>query len=199
MQQKKTSIFPTDIWIFDNVLEDYQKKNINEAVYNESNRNKLSQSDHDLYKKPVYRPLVDRIVETSKIYIEDMKWQYKGFKITGLWSNIQKQGQNFQPHTHSNNLIRGVYYARSDKSADITFVDPRPQANVIKPEIKEWKTGNSNLWYYPSVENRLLLFPSWLSHFVPVNESSNDRVSLAFNVMLTGVVGNPQDFQSAEF
>ena len=42
MQQKKTSIFPTDIWIFDNVLEDYQKKNINEAVYNESNRNKLS-------------------------------------------------------------------------------------------------------------------------------------------------------------
>jgi len=45
----------------------------------------------------------------------------------------------------------------------------------------------------------MILFPSWLSHFVPVNYSKIDRISIAFNAMLKGKVGEPTNFQSANF
>jgi hypothetical protein len=45
----------------------------------------------------------------------------------------------------------------------------------------------------------MILFPSWLQHFVPINTSNQDRISIAFNVMLKGTVGSSTDFQSAEF
>jgi uncharacterized protein (TIGR02466 family) len=203
VKKEKHIIFPTEIWMFDDVLLDYQIKSIVESVYNEKMKNvdKVSQSRPDLFKDSAYRPLVDKVVECSKIYTEDKSWEYEGFKITGMWSNIQKTGQNFHPHTHSNNMISGVYYAKSDKNntADIIFSDPRPQANVLKPHNTKHFVGNSDLWYYPSIENRIILFPSWLSHYVSVNTSKEDRISVAFNVMLTGQVGRPEDFQTATF
>tara|TARA_B100000902_G_C26937400_1_gene729341 strand:+ start:48 stop:665 length:618 start_codon:yes stop_codon:yes gene_type:complete len=205
MKQQKHVIFPTEIWVFDNVLLDNQIESVVEAVYNEKVKHKVertvSQSRPDLINSDVYRPLVDKAVECSKIYTEDKKWEYEGFKITGMWSNIQKTGQNFHPHTHSNNLISGVYYAKSDndKTTDIVFSDPRPQANVLKPWNTKFIESNSDLWYYPSLQNRMILFPSWLSHYVPENKSTEDRISIAFNVMLTGQVGRPEDFQTANF
>ena len=205
MKQEKHIIFPTEIWVFDNVLLDNQIKSVVEAVYNEKVKHRdertVAQSRHDLINSVVYRPLVDKAVECSKIYVEDKKWEYEGFKITGMWSNIQKPGQNFHPHTHSNNLISGVYYAKSDKSktTDIVFSDPRPQEVVLKPWNTKFIESNSDLWYYPSFENRMILFPSWLSHYVPENKSNEDRISIAFNVMLTGQVGRPDDFQTANF
>ena len=67
MIKKKHIIFPTEIWMFDNVLLDYQVKNIVEAVYNEKMKNVdiISQTRPDLFKDSVYRPLVDKAVECS--------------------------------------------------------------------------------------------------------------------------------------
>ena len=212
MKQVKATIFPTEVWVIDDVLIDYQKRSIVESVYSDdSGKGKpIFQSRPDLHKDAAYRPLVDKVIECAKNYVEDKKWQYQGFKITGMWSNIQREGQNFHPHTHSNNIISGVYYAKSNKNrlkeeyekivnSDIVFVDPRPQAGVLKPNNLESNQNNSDLWFFPSFENRMLLFPSWLSHYVPVNKSKEDRISIAFNVMLTGQVGKPEEYQSADF
>ncbi len=45
----------------------------------------------------------------------------------------------------------------------------------------------------------MILFPSWLTHYVPVNDTKEDRISIAFNVMLKGKVGSSEEYQSAEF
>ena len=45
----------------------------------------------------------------------------------------------------------------------------------------------------------MILFPSWLQHYVPINETKSNRISIAFNVMLKGKVGEPTNFQSANF
>ena len=37
----------------------------------------------------------------------------------------------------------------------------------------------------PIKEGRLVLFPAWLSHSVPVNVSDAERVSISFNIMFT--------------
>ena len=45
-------------------------------------------------------------------------------------------------------------------------------------------TFNSSRWQYQSKENQVIIFPSWISHSVGVNESDSDRISIALNVKI---------------
>lgn len=47
---------------------------------------------------------------------------------------------------------------------------------------------NSNVVTMQVKPGRLIIFPSWLSHSVPVNAKSEDRVSIAFNLMFPNYV-----------
>ena len=116
-----------------------------------------------------------------------------------MWSNILKPGEMHKPHTHSNNLLSGVFYVQSDEGANIQMYDPRPQADVLRPQPKKNTKENSSIWFFPSITNRMILFPSWLQHLVPINQSKNDRISIAFNFMLKGKIGSEHNYQSAEF
>ena len=123
---------------------------------------------------------------------------YERYEITDMWSNILKPGEAHRPHTHSNNILSGVFYVHSDEAAGIQFYDPRPQAGVLNPEVKGFTKANATAWELKSTTNRMIMFPSWLQHLVPINNSDNNRISIAFNVMLRGIVGQSTDYQSSE-
>ena len=57
----------------------------------------------------------------------------------------------------------------------------------------------ANVCGFPSTENTMLLFPSWLQHYVPKNVGSERRTSISFNLMLRGMVGRKGSLQSAKF
>ena len=65
--------------------------------------------------------------------------------------------------------------------------------------MKKYNDENSNICTFPDTENTMLLFPSWLQHFVPPNKSEHRRISISFNLMLRGLVGSKGSLQSAEF
>ena len=199
MQYVREQVFPTELYCFDNVLEPEQNETMSKYIYETEDKNKkLGQSVHTLHQLKTFRPLTLKVLEASKIYFDNMNYIYDDFVITGMWSNILRKGEYFKPHTHSNNILSGVFYTKSDMAAAIQFTDPRPQVGVFYPDVKEWTKSNSSLWYFPSTQNRMILFPSWLQHHVPVNESNNDRISIAFNVMLKGTIGSYESYQGAE-
>ena len=69
-----------------------------------------------------------------------------------------------------------------------------------KRNRKKTKTNeNSNLLSYISKQNRLIIFPSWLVHWVPINKSKRNRISISFNIQIKGQVGEQHEFQSAEY
>jgi uncharacterized protein (TIGR02466 family) len=51
--------------------------------------------------------------------------------------------------------------------------------------MDEGKLDNSPLshmqWEISPKENNIVLFPSWLEHYVSDNESDEDRISISFN------------------
>ena len=100
---------------------------------------------------------------------------------------------------HSNNILSGVFYVDAEQTSGIMFTDPRPQAGVIQPDVTKQFVDNANVIKYDSMTNRMILFPSWLQHYVPTNETKSNRISIAFNVMLKGKVGSSEEYQSAEF
>lgn len=203
MKLVREDIFPTSIYSTDGVLDKTSLLSIKQDIFNSYKKDPKTnwQSSPNLHEQEVYKPLVDKIIECSRRIFDGNKLVYSGFKITDMWSNVSKQGEFHRPHTHSNNYLSGVFYVQSDKSntANIQFYDPRPQADVMTPSVTESTRYNSHIWFYPSIENRMLFFPSWLQHYVPTNNSELPRSSIAFNLMFTGKVGHSKDLQSAEF
>lgn len=195
----KEQLFPTEIYICDDVLEEEYIDSMKEDILKTSTDEENWQSKPKLHLQPKYKELSNKILNASKLVFKDKSYIYDTFEITDMWSNILKPGENHKPHTHSNNILSGVFYVHSDMAAGIQFFDPRPAAGVLNPQVKGFTKSNATAWELSSTTNRMILFPSWLQHLVPINKSKNNRISIAFNVMLRGIVGQSTDYQSAEF
>ena len=200
-------IFPTSLYVFDDVLEPEYIDSMREDIIQSSKinlekrkANWQSEKNPKLYENPKYKALGEAALDLSKKYLIDLKYQFEDLVLTDMWSNILKPQETHAPHTHSNNFVSGVYYLQTtSNSPAITFFDPRGQTNVIQPHQKEFTMYNSTRYQMPAMVNRMRLFPSWLQHYVPVNDSGKDRISIAFNCMLKGLVGEPTNFQSNTF
>ena len=198
MEITKGKFFPTIIYHIKNTLEEKHINDIRKYVIDSYNEDPYDnwQSDPGLHKHEELNPLSDKIVELGKYVFGDLKYVYDKFEITDMWANVSKDGEFHKPHTHLNNILSGVFYVKSNQSANINFLDPRPGANVLSPAMREYNNENSNICGYPSIENTMLLFPSWLQHYVPEN---SDRISISFNLMLKGIIGDETSFQSAKY
>ena len=208
MKLFQDDLFPTRIFLVDDLLEEEYVDSMRKDIIKSAKKTPRVnwQSHPRLQHEKKYKALVDKIKLVSEKYFSDMSWQVQQYQITDMWSNILKPGEMHRPHTHSNNILSGVYYLQAkpdDKNsvatAAIQFYDPRPQTRILVPGVNENKKENSSIWFYPSVVNRMLMFPSWLEHHVPINNSNMERISISWNVMFKGQIGVPEDFQSAEF
>ena len=197
---KHDKLFSTHIFLIDNVIPENDILDIRKHIistYNSDTKN--WQSIADLHKMIIYDTLTNKILEYSKNVFDKLELKYDSFKITDMWSNVLKPGETHRPHTHSNNMLSGVYYVDAIETSGIIFTDPRPQAGVIQPDVNKQILDNASIVKYDSATNRMILFPSWLQHYVPVNETNKNRISIAFNIMFKGLVGSSTEYQSAEF
>ena len=112
-----------------------------------------------------------------------------------MWSNHLRPGQSHPPHTHSNNLLSGVFYLNSEFPATpIQFFDPRVQSSVLAPR-KEPNKYNSNMVQFNCLPCTGYIFPAWLQHWVP--PTPVDRVSISWNILVRGQYGETETFQNA--
>lgn len=174
------SLFPTDIIRSHNVLSEDQLKELRSQITDER------QTTPDLN----YIPLRDRVYELITEYLNVIQVKVPDLDMVSMWGNTMKPGECHRPHNHGNSYFSGVFYVTSSSDCPpIEFIDPRVKAGAC-PDVKEYNLHNSTTWAYPSVENSLLIFPSWLQHWVPTNESQQDRVSVSFNIMIRGKMGD---------
>ena len=151
----------------------------------------------NLHKQKEFKFFADLIILTSKRIIEQLDYKVEDITITDMWANVLKDSEYHPMHTHSNNFLSGTYYLQSDQKASIVFHDPRPAADVMVPRKKETTLNNSSLLSYASKQNRAVIFPSWLPHWVQQNKSKTKRISIAWNIQIKGQVGEHHEFQSA--
>ena len=58
----------------------------------------------------------EKVYNVSKHYLNNLEYEYDKIEITGMWANKLYQGDAHPPHTHSNNILSGVYYLKSDNN-----------------------------------------------------------------------------------
>jgi uncharacterized protein (TIGR02466 family) len=142
------------------------------------------QSDHGLHELRQFGELIDCISEAAGSVLAYLKVGHEGLKVTGCWANLNAPGTGHPAHSHPNNYLSGVYYARVQPGADtINFLDPRPQTGIIRPPVTTLTAENTEQVVVKITCGTLLMFPAWLQHAVDPNRSDRLRVSIGFNIM----------------
>ena len=99
------------------------------------------------------------------------------------WMNMNPVGAYNAPHTHPGAHWSGVYYVsqpevEDDNAGRIEFIDPRsdlPNWRILKASAFNLK---KSLKPQPG---EMILFPSYLVHWVYPNIADDERISIAFN------------------
>lgn len=153
------------------------------------------QSAPDLHRDPGFAALVARAEAAVRTANHALHYVVEGFRLTGMWANALPAGEHHPVHTHANNFWSGVVLlATDDPDARLVFEHPNPAARVVLPTRAELNPANATSWTVPAEVGVLTLFPSWLPHHVgPVRRG--ERVSIAFNVVLTGNLLDPGSLQ----
>lgn len=98
------------------------------------------------------------------------------------WMNANPKGGYNAPHTHPGAHWSGVYYVAQppggSSSGKIEFLDPR--SDLPHWRIFEAPAFRGKRAIRPEAGD-LIVFPSYLVHWVHPNESDAERVSIAFN------------------
>ena len=197
-------LFPTNVWVHDLEPSVYEPMNarmlarIEELI---TPRPALSpgqtwQTRNDLQDDPVFAELIDCFNRAIEGVLEFLSAKPLQMEVTGAWANVNPSGSPHSPHVHPNNFLSGVYYVKSAPGSDaIAFHDPRERAAMIVPEFTKITSNNSLDINVQAPVGRLVVFPAWLKHSVPHNQSKEERVSISMNFMFsdfTRTVSRPQ-------
>jgi len=111
------------------------------------------------------------------------------------WANVNENQFITSPHSHTERpyaCISGVYYPKAEgKVYPIEFMNNNSavEATIPLDLIEEETRFNASVRRVYPETGMLLLFPSWMKHYVTMTKekSDTDRISLAFNAEMTPV------------
>lgn len=146
------------------------------------------QTDH-----PATSWLLQCVNKTVIDYLRCQGQNYKTRWQVQSWPNVNKFGDYHDLHNHPHSYLSGTYYinvpqqqeqlpGRADRRPGaISFYDPRPQANMTA--VKGDPQIEAEYTVMPQA-GTMLLWPSFLHHFVHPNLSHEPRISISFNIVL---------------
>ena len=104
--------------------------------------------------------------------------------IPQMWINVNKKNDWNVIHSHGQYTLSGTYYVKVPKdSGQIVFRDPRPAAMTNNFMVNRFDKGEFRK--IKPIEGLLILFPSYLEHFVEPSNADEDRISISFDVIVT--------------
>ena len=157
--------------------------------------NELSE-EMGILDRPEFKPMKDIVfshVEKYEKYVCGFKSSLS-FKLTESWYRETVPGHNHPDHNHPNSMLSGVVYLnvpKGDKSHEgINLIHIENRGVFKNHEFRYDYTPtkyNQITTFVPVETGDIVLFPSYLYHFVTHNESRNEsRRVISFNTFIQG-------------
>ncbi|MDX1432987.1 MAG: TIGR02466 family protein [Gammaproteobacteria bacterium] len=117
----------------------------------------------------------------------DIRWHLHG------WANVNRFGDYHDYHNHPRAYLSGTYYVkmpaaqeklsirRDLRPGSITLYDPRGAVNMTAIKGDPYVEPEYTVLPEPGM---ILMWPSFVNHFVHPNLSKEHRISISYNVML---------------
>lgn len=126
------------------------------------------------------------------IFVNEVCARHTGINnlvLGNFWININGHNDYNLLHDHHNSILSGVYYVSVPRKdmGDLILNRGDNMEYFMSSNIKREQTmANSLNAVKPAIESSFYLFPSWVKHSVERNESTKERISIAFNFVPSG-------------
>ena len=138
-------------------------------------------------KEPLYSELLDLLMNEIKGVCVAMNYHAeKEITIGQCWININRKGHLNMPHVHTNTDFAGVYFIKTDSNTPIGFRNPDLMLQQYVYKYTDFHPYNTDGHIFYPQDNDFIMFPSHIEHWVDENKTDIPRISLAFNVKVSG-------------
>lgn len=141
-----------------------------------------------------HHPEVAKLVDIIRIKTNELKTRV-GIKqdciidVDRIWCNINNNTNIDLPHSHPMALFSAVYYVKAKPNCgDLVFITPNSAhqngeigRGIIVEQFNEFTSAT---WSVSPEEGKLVIFPSWLTHYVQQNKSNDERISIALDFFM---------------
>jgi len=149
----------------------------------------LESIDDGIICDDLFKEIKDNIPKSEVMDVPETHIHY--------WINFNRTGDFNRRHHHTDitTLFSGVYYLKvPSDSGRIIFHDPRSRTIDAMMDTKY-------CGYQPEVSidpqpGMIIYFPSWLEHEVEMNESDDERISIAFNITSVDELDRYKDMEN---
>lgn len=140
----------------------------------------------------------DQFKERIEYYISYLlQKEFKSSYRFQPWFNLHTSNSYMREHGHNGSIISGIYYFQFNNKTDnpVSFVNPLKYELESWVAMNNWEIEPNNKFLVEDTTSRIdlhikegsvVLFPSYLKHFVPEGLEATDdlRITYTFNVIL---------------
>ena len=160
-------------------------------VFDQGNRGQYTHSQA-LLADPYFAEVKAEIEEVCTDFARSHGHWVEGVGVCSSWANRIPQGHTINAHSHANSYISGSFYLTG--GAPIEFFNRGLNDNVFQfAPAKTFDQTNIRTYgsvYFDIEPGSLIVFPSGMVHGVR-EHTGEDRYSVAFNTLPTGLFGEP--------
>jgi uncharacterized protein (TIGR02466 family) len=183
---------PSPIYIEDS---NYNLSDIHYKILSELQIGNLTLSENKyILDKDEFSELRDVILRHVEVFAKQICSfpDEVSFRLTQSWYRETKFGENLPMHDHTNSILSGVYYADVPSGNGHDFLNFFCGDTFFKNfqfcwTPKEYNKYNSQHLQVQVKQGTIILFPSWINHFVTENISKEKtRKIISFNLFVSG-------------
>ena len=147
---------------------------------------------NNILLQPEFKDIRIWVEECARDYLDDvLQMEYEEFFLTESWLNISGRGGYQKIHNHSNSIISGTLYLKSEKNhPPLEFKKQKMEFEPFISLTEHYKKGNPNTAStlgFPCTQDTMLVFNSHLYHGHDANKLESERVGLSWNGLVNFV------------
>jgi uncharacterized protein (TIGR02466 family) len=149
-----------------------------------------------LFERPEMVSIKEAVQEALDTFAREVMGISQRLEVTQSWALTNPPGAGMHGHNHSNSMISGsLYYAGMPNPPGNMIFERHNSYQQIELQVNKEKQNIYNAPRNAVVPQQgdLVLFSSALQHYVEVNQSKQDRHSIAFNSFVRGEIGSLRD------
>ena len=141
---------------------------------------------------PDFIEIKNWIQECAEDFLDNvLQIEYEEFFFTESWLNISGKGGYQKVHNHSNSIISGTLYLKSEEQhPPLEFKKQKMKFEPFISLTEHYKKGNPNTAStlgFPCTQDTMLVFNSYLYHGHGESQVESERIGLAWNGLVNFV------------
>ena len=151
-----------------------------------------TQKFNNILLHPEFKEVKVWIQECAEDFLNNaLEMEYEEFFFTESWLNISGKGGYQKVHNHSNSIISGTLYLKSEQGhPPLEFKKQKMEFEPFISLTEHYKKGNPNTAStlgFPCTQDTMLIFNSHLYHGHDANKLESERVGLSWNGLVNFV------------